>query len=87
MNEEIIKKYHEIYTAGWKFFRKYNNPDRSDKFWEQLVKEAEELNRRYDSEFLRGIMNAIVAEIDRIDKKSEEAITYRDEEMERRYPK
>lgn len=68
MSEEDVKRYHEMYTVAWRFFRKYSNPDGTQEFWKQLCDEVQELDRQYKSKFLRDALNTVTAEIDRLDR-------------------
>lgn len=84
MSMEKLKEYFEIFTACWKFFRKYveliekadsrNLQDRTkidgDSYWEALVNESTEIYERYgNTEFVKGILVVTTKEIERIYKK------------------
>lgn len=84
MSMEKLKEYFEIFTACWKFFRKYveliekvdsrNPKDRmkidGDSYWEALVNESTEIYEKYgNTEFVKGVLVATTKEIERIYKK------------------
>lgn len=69
MNEEQLKKYYEIYTDCWKFFRKWCEP-KSDDDWKQLLYEAEKLQKKDDkSELRKRLISETILEINRLCKK------------------
>lgn len=67
MNEEWLRKYYDIYTCCWKLFRKYANPVDDDKFWDDLISDAEEIMK---NEFAKKIVLATIDEIERIYKET-----------------
>lgn len=84
MSMEKLKEYFEIFTACWKFFRKYveliekvgsRNPrDRTkidgDSYWETLVNESAEIYEKYgNTEFVKGVLVATTKEIEKIYEK------------------
>lgn len=72
MNEGLLKKYYEIFTDCWKLFRKFSNPTKDDKFWQELKDEAQTLaDKDKSSELRRGIIKETVLEIHRIWKKEQ----------------
>lgn len=72
MNEGLLKKYYEIFTDCWKLFRKFSNPTKEDKFWQELKDEAQILaDKDKSSELRRGIIKETVLEIHRIWKKEQ----------------
>lgn len=78
MSIEKLKEYFEIFTACWKFFRKYvelipkaDSQDQekmdSESYWEALVNESTEIYARYgNTEFVKGVLVAATKEIERI---------------------
>lgn len=71
MNEELLKKYYEIYTDCWKFFRKWNSP-KSDEDWKQLLREAKELQKKDENSHLRKrLISETILEINRLCKKEQ----------------
>ena len=72
MNEGLLKKYYEIFTDCWKLFRKFSNPTKEDKFWQELKDEAQILaDKDKSSELRRGIIKETVLEIHRVWKKEQ----------------
>ena len=67
MTEDELKRYHAIYADIWKLFRKYSNPTDEDVFWDNLIKENQELGEKYNnSEFIIQEAKNLLAEIERI---------------------
>lgn len=70
MNEELLKKYHEIFTDCWKLFREFSNPTNDDEFWQKLKEEAQRLaDKDKDSEIRKCIIREVCLEIHRLWKK------------------
>ena len=73
MSLEKLKEYFDIFTACWKFFRKYVELIKkvdSDSYWEALVNESAEIYAKYDNtEFVKGLLVATTKEIERIYEK------------------
>lgn len=71
MNEELLKKYHEIFTDCWKFFRKWNSPKSEDE-WKQMLQEAEELHQKdKDSTLRKRLISETILEINRLCKREQ----------------
>lgn len=78
MSIEKLKEYFEIFTACWKFFRKYmelileaNSREQKtmddESYWEAFVNESTEIYARYgNTEFVKGVLVAATKEIERI---------------------
>lgn len=72
MSEEELKKYYDIYTECWKFFRKWNEPKTEDE-WKQMLCEAEELYKAdKDSVLRKRLISETILEINRLAGKREE---------------
>ncbi len=75
MSLEKLKEYFDIFTACWKFFRKYVELIKkvdSDSYWEALVNESAEIYERYgNTEFVKGLLVVTTKEIERIYKKEQ----------------
>ena len=70
MNEELLRKYYEVFTDCWKLFREFSDPTSDDDFWQRLKEEAQKLtDKDKDSEMRRGIIKEVVLEIHRLWKK------------------
>lgn len=81
MSIEKLREYFEIFTACWKFFRKYveligkvdfqnlrgQGKFDGDTYWEALMNESTEIYEKYGkAEFVKGILVAATKEIERI---------------------
>ena len=72
MSIEKLKEYFDIFTACWKFFRKYveliKKMDK-DSYWEALVNESAKIYAKYgNTEFVKDLLVAATKEIERIYK-------------------
>lgn len=87
MSEEELRKYYEIYTDCWKFFRKYaellekidcNTPVGEgmidgDSYWDALVNESAEIYKKHgNTMFAKDVLVATTKEIERIYKEKEQ---------------
>ena len=52
MNEEQLRKLHEVFNDCWKFAKKWNSPKSEDE-WKQMLQEAEELHQKDKDSTLR----------------------------------
>ena len=70
MNQETLRKYHEIINDCWKLFKEFSDPTNNDDFWRRLKEEAQKLtDKDKDSEMRRGMIKEVVLEIHRLWKK------------------
>lgn len=70
MTDEKLKEYYEIYTDCWKLFRKYSEPNDTDEFWQQLIDESIQLNKKHSKTILsRKMLLETINEVERICKK------------------
>lgn len=87
MSDKELRKYYEVYTDCWKFFRKYaellekidrNTPADegkidSDSYWESLVNESTEIYEKHgNTVFAKNVLVATTKEIERIYKEKEQ---------------
>lgn len=69
MREEELRKFFNVYTECWRFFRKYSSPTDDDEFWEKLINESSELVEKSErKELAKAIMLATIDEIERVYK-------------------
>lgn len=70
MNQETLRKYHEIINDYWKLFKEFSDPTDDDDFWQRLKEEAQKLtDKDKDSEMRRGMIKEACLEIHRLWKK------------------
>lgn len=56
----------EIYNDAWFFYKKYLNGDGSDRYWEKLNREAQELIAKHKNDrFARELVGAVISELAR----------------------
>ena len=69
MKEDELKKYFDLYTCCWRFFKKYSNPVDDDRFWDSFVEEAGNIMEKFrKSELAKKIVLATIDEIEEIYK-------------------
>ena len=63
-------KYYRIVTDCWRMFLKYQNPVEADEFWENLIKDANEIYEKHQkSDFCKKLLLAVLDEIEIMWKK------------------
>lgn len=61
--------YFGAYRDVWNFHKKYGQPKLDDKYWRQLVDEADRIAGKYDNcEFVENLLLVIVKEIEKVSK-------------------
>ena len=71
MNEEQLRKLHEVFNDCWKFTKKWCNPQSEDE-WRQLLQDAEELYQKdKNSIFRQRLISETILEINRSSKKEQ----------------
>lgn len=87
MSEEELRKYYQVYTDSWKFFRKYaellakvsrngcvsTDQIDGDSYWDALVNESAEIYKKHgNTVFAKNVLVATTKEIERIYKEKEQ---------------
>ena len=68
MNEDELKKYHDIITAAWKFFKKYADIDGSVEAYRLMQDEARRMIENFsqtDHDFATSIFAAVCSAVQR----------------------
>ena len=61
-----------MFTDYWQFVQKYYIPEPQDKWWEELIREADKLARKYGNpQFIRDLVLAHVNDVERRWKNAE----------------
>lgn len=70
MSEDELRRVYGMFTAAWKFFRKYSDIQQMDNArWEQLVEESGQIAKTYgDCKLIRGLLLASIDELERRSK-------------------
>lgn len=73
MDGANLKEYYDIYTDGWRLFRRYYESGaldaRDDVLWEQIVADAHDLHEKHGrASFALEIANATISELERLAK-------------------
>ena len=70
MNEDKLKKYHDIITAAWKFFKTHINMDGSEEWYKHMTEDARRQIEDFsqtDHDFAEGIFVAVCSAVQRVD--------------------
>lgn len=59
----MTQEVREIYTAVWQIHKKYFDV-RSDADWEMFLEECRGIYRKYDCQFARDLVQAMISEIE-----------------------
>jgi len=72
MSKEELSKYHAGFNACWQYYKKYATASNfnSDEFWQEVVTEADQIAKRYDSAFINKIIFAVIDELERMARKA-----------------
>ena len=75
MSEDELRRVYSMYTAAWKFFRKYSDIQQTDNArWEQLVEESGQIAEAYgDCKLIRGILLASIGELEQRSKEEQKS--------------
>ena len=61
-----------MFTDYWQFVQKYYIPEAPDAWWEELIREADKLARKYgNTQFIRDLVLAHVNDVERRWKNAE----------------
>lgn len=71
MSELDLKKVYGMFTDCWRFFKKYNDIQSTDEYWEAVTSEGDKLARQYgDGRFIRDLTLAVIMELERRGKEA-----------------
>ena len=65
MDEVRLKQAYDMFTAMWRFYRKYACETRTDDFWEAVDKEANNLRLQFPGTLCERLLLAMVDEFER----------------------
>lgn len=63
--KEQMKEEFAYFGEAWNFFKRFYEVKESTYYWDSVVEEAGDLMRRYNCPLCRGVVLAIVDELDR----------------------
>lgn len=66
--EEEIRAAYDMFSAAWKFYLHHWEVSGEDAYWEPVVKEAEKMIKDGGSPLLRGLVNAVMEDMERRSK-------------------
>lgn len=64
--------YWNIYKDVWNFHKKYSDVQTTDKYWDDVINESNELGRKYNSRFASALIIAVLEELEQICKEMEQ---------------
>lgn len=62
-NEQMQTEF-SFFGEAWQLFKKYYDVQQSDEYWENLLSEASEIDKRHNSQLCRDIIISILNELD-----------------------
>ena len=66
MSNEELKRYYDMFTDSWRFFKKYSDVKDTDEYWEKVVGESDRLSKQYgNSKFVNTLLLAVIGELER----------------------
>lgn len=69
MGNEELKSVYDMFTATWRFFRKYVNVQTTDEYWRDLTDDGDQLVKRFgNGRFIRDVVLAVIMELERRSK-------------------
>lgn len=70
MGNEELKRYYDMFTDSWRFFKKYSEVKDTDEYWEAVVNESSTISRKYGE--CKIIINLVLAALTELEKISKE---------------
>lgn len=70
MGNEELKRYYDMFTDSWRFFKKYSEVKDTDEYWEAVVNESSAISRKYGE--CKIIINLVLAALTELEKISKE---------------
>lgn len=61
-NSESVHQDYELMGNLWKILKKYNQPDETEAYWDNLVEDISKLNQ---SQFASDLIQAVLSELER----------------------
>ena len=66
MSETELKNIYQCFTECWRFFKKYNDVQSTDEYWECVTSEGDQLAKRFgNGRFVRDMVLAVITELER----------------------
>lgn len=80
MSEDELRRIYNMFTAAWKFFRKYSDIQQTENArWEQLVEESGQIAKAYGNcKLIRGLL---LAAVDELEQRSKEGRRWEGEKL------
>lgn len=73
---DFKKVYFDLWGEAWQFHKQFSGMEGTDKEWSELVQTSEEIMKKHEREsqanFMKSLLLAVVAEIERADKQKKE---------------
>lgn len=76
MGNEELKRYYDMFTDSWRFFKKYSEVKDTDEYWEVVVNESGAISRKYGKcKIIINLVLAALTELERISKEMKQNAT------------
>ncbi len=64
--------YFDLYKDIWQWHKKFSKIENSDMYWQQVLTEGEQIQKKYNCEFATDLMMVVVGELEREGKELKE---------------
>lgn len=73
MSNEELKRYYDMFTDSWRFFKTYADVKDTDEYWEAVVDKMHEISKKYRKcKLITSLVLAVFTEFQRISKEEKE---------------
>lgn len=55
----------DLYKDIWQWHKKYSLVENSDEYWQRVIAEGEEIQNKYNCQFVTDLMMAVISELER----------------------
>jgi len=60
-----LKKDGDLFQAVWKFFKKYNEAEMTQEYWNEVLLVGKSIQKEYDSELATDLVVSVINELER----------------------
>jgi len=60
-----LKKDGDLFQTVWKFFKKYNEAEMTQEYWNEVLLVGKSIQKEYDSELATDLVVAVINELER----------------------
>lgn len=76
MSSEELKRYYDMFTDSWRFFKKYSDVKDTDEYWKLVVNGSGAISKKYgECKIIINLVLAALTELERISKEMKQNAT------------